>query len=979
MATIKNYTNAAEMQAYWLDSIAPNYFDIEDVNKYRVGIFGYVNEVISNATADTFNAINIARREFYPVSAENPQSFYKMAALQKISLPVTTAPTVKAILLIPQADIISNSVFNNGIYTCVIDNCLTIIADNIPFLLDYPVVIVSKQKGTTWAHTIHYDTTLTNDLSTANDKYIMNKVFYNEGVNYVLMQVTLRQLELYSTSELVTKDSALDTITMNFPFTGHLANFDVFYTENPGVTKAIQLTKILKGQSMPTTPFCQYKMLDDNNIQLIFPKNSYFTPILNSEIELRVYTSLGPEGEFDTFSGSLSCTSTSEDYPYNANMAITGKTNGSCSGGIVKPTTEEYRSLVLNAYATNNTITTTNDLQIYFDSLSTSVLNRTLFRKKRDDPAARIFGAYCLLKDASKNVVPTNTLNIDLQISDFDIYYEASGRAIMKPGNLFEYQPNVNGINYSIKKVSNLTLNDNLDIYDDNSRFLFTNPFLIAITLNPNLVGYYYNSISTVKAVNYTYVNDATLIQFIGSSLAITRNSILGENYYKFSINISASTDIDNKLIVTIPLEEDPDYYIRATQSGKVLSYKYEADHIVCRVKYADNTVAMIPISNYTTLADGVYTNITGYTMQFAVYESFVMGDILAIKKVSDLGKIRICLDLKGILFVEGKYIPMYIDSYNAEADGYTATGYISTDDVVSSNLSIVIDHGIYNNDGTEDTDLNINMTDLQPAISIFYKNTDTNPTHDYSNFIYYKNYTMTNTYEVDTADLLTLIKPIDFIRTTMIYTEGEVPSTIYMTLKEVPLAKANWTKDSTNFNYLTQSIYSNYEKLMAAYKLLEHGFGIDMKFFNTYGKSKFYKVGNSTASSILNFINCSFKFGINISTLTSQDVFLDKFRSYVKEYIETINSVEGNGLPIYILNMTTDIKNNFPEIGYMEYYGFNTYGYDAQKIEPLAKSELTAAEQIAYIPEFINIYSSKINGVVIPKIEVKFLNTLES
>ena len=73
MATQKVYGSSAEIQTYLIENIAPNYFDFDQVNNYRSGIFGYVNEALSVITMDTHNAINIARREFYPVSAQNPK------------------------------------------------------------------------------------------------------------------------------------------------------------------------------------------------------------------------------------------------------------------------------------------------------------------------------------------------------------------------------------------------------------------------------------------------------------------------------------------------------------------------------------------------------------------------------------------------------------------------------------------------------------------------------------------------------------------------------------------------------------------------------------------------------------------------------------------------------------------------------------------------------------------------------------------
>ena len=87
MSTPK-YISIADIQDYWINNIAPNYFNFDNANNYKAGMFGYVNEIMANAVEDTHNAINISRREFYPITAQNKQTLFKMATAQQISLPM---------------------------------------------------------------------------------------------------------------------------------------------------------------------------------------------------------------------------------------------------------------------------------------------------------------------------------------------------------------------------------------------------------------------------------------------------------------------------------------------------------------------------------------------------------------------------------------------------------------------------------------------------------------------------------------------------------------------------------------------------------------------------------------------------------------------------------------------------------------------------------------------------------------------------
>ena len=986
MENIKKYTSSAEMQSFWLEHIAPNYFDFENINNYRTGIFGYINEVMSTIAMDTHFAINIARREFYPISAQNPQSIYKMAALQQIDLPMATPSTCKAILLLDRDEVIDNSTHKNGVYTCVIDNTAQILADNIPFSLLYPIIIISKFSNGMWNHTIHYDKSSSNSLdNNETGYYITNKTINQDGKRYLLLSVKLKQYTTESISQLVTNDATIQTVSLNFSFDGNLAGFEVYYIQEPDVSTPVQLTKLMQGQSLIESPFCYYRLLNSNMIEVSFPKNIYFTPDLNSEIRVDVRTSIGSSGDFESFSGSLACTMESELYPYNNNMTMIGIIDGSSMGGKDAPSIDEYTALVQNAYSTNNVITTTNDLQIKFDSLSKDNHNRVNFRKKRSDAFSREYGAYTLLKDASGNVVPTNTLTINMKLEEFDTHNGTTQKAFIKPGAIFEYDDNTEKktMIYSGKRASDLSLKDDLSVYDnsDNSRFLYTNPFLISATLYPNVVGYYYNAINALRNVEYGYINDNSIVQFIGSNLKVYRNSITGENFYKFSITISPTSEIDVNEIIEIPtLDNDDDYYFRAEANGSVTSVEYTDDEVVCIITYDTGLTDTITVSSKVIQEDDIFVYSSGYILNVNVYDRFIEGDILAVKKVHDKGKIRACLNFQNILYENGLYIPMVIEEYNQNLNMYTLCGYISTDDLMEDD-AILIEHGIFNTTGYEDDNVSLNYKNLTVEVSVFYANEDVNYNHKYSNFEYFRKHTMTNTYTDSEQSSLSLIQQIDFIKSTLTFVEGEDSENeddYTVTIKEVPLAKANWVKNTNNFNYLTNAITSNYSKLKDIYYDLENNFGIDLKFYNTYGKSIFFRVGLRNTWTPLNHVNCSFKFGVNLPSTINRETFLTQFRTYVKNEIESINSSTGTGQSIYIMNLIHNIKENFNEIEYIEYYGFDEYGYEVQKIEPIPTSEMSNELLLNYIPEFINIGTIIQDGQNVPNIEVEFLNVIE-
>ena len=236
--SVVNFSNIADIKKHWINDIAPNYFDFEDTNNYQVGIFGYINEIMANTTEDIFTSVSLTRKEFYPISAENISSLYKLAACYNLDLPLYKAGRAKAVLLIRVADILSSTVFDDGgSGTCVLDNTVKIMADNVPFLLDYPIKIITKKTGSglnaSYIYTCRYDTSEINSLAESDsDSYLVNKVISENGEDFLLIGVTLRQLALETVSMTITKESNIDTITVDIPFEGNLAGFDKFYQKN---------------------------------------------------------------------------------------------------------------------------------------------------------------------------------------------------------------------------------------------------------------------------------------------------------------------------------------------------------------------------------------------------------------------------------------------------------------------------------------------------------------------------------------------------------------------------------------------------------------------------------------------------------------------------------------------------------------------------------------------------------------------------
>ena len=450
-----DYTNPAVAMDYWFKNIAPKYFNFNVAELHRTGIFGYTNEVMATVENDTAHAVSIARREFYPTTAHYTKSLYKMAALQQISYPLATAAQATAILLLQESDIINNGTFKDGAYIFVLDNAMAIDAGGIPFRLDFPLIIHAKplrvgesilsntadsSKGRVkYAYTVQYDVKYKNSMSMLNQYYIVTRSVTYNGTPFLLIKVSLHQCEETVMVENINKSPILNNIHMDFPFSGKMCNFEVFYSES-AESAVHQLKKLPLNSNAINDKFCMYSLLDQQTLRISFPENAYFTPRFNSVLTVKIYTTLGSEGNFSSYKGTLICTPNSEDYPYNNSCIITGQLQGSSMGGVDFPSQEDFRNDVITAYATNKTITTENDLQLYFDSVMTDTRNKVIFQKKRDDVFERLYAAYMLFKDLDGNIVPANTLTLDLLASQLDVDNISLGNSVVKPGKVYRYQ-----------------------------------------------------------------------------------------------------------------------------------------------------------------------------------------------------------------------------------------------------------------------------------------------------------------------------------------------------------------------------------------------------------------------------------------------------------------------------------------------------------------------------------------------------------
>ena len=194
---------------------------------------------------------------------------------------------------------------------------------------------------------------------------------------------------------------------------------------------------------------------------------------------------------------------------------------------------------------------------------------------------------------------------------------------------------------------------------------------------------------------------------------------------------------------------------------------------------------------------------------------------------------------------------------------------------------------------------------------------------------------------------------------------EAHVNDPYRLTIKEIPMVRASWAKKSSNLTQLLTLLKTNNEFINETFDLLENNYTIDMKFYNTYGKSRFYRIGigdpaisTKEQQDTLERVNIKLKFGVKISSLSDSTMFKERFVEFVRNYIEDLNAITRDGDSINMMDMVTQINNNFDEIERLEYYGIDDRDASrAQFIDSWSTDEIEQLGYKEYIPEFINVY----------------------
>ena len=972
---LKDFTSLYKIKQFYADKVAPQYFDIDTIDTSNVGLFGYVTEALGTNVEDSFFATTMLFKEIFPVTAEDPESIYLMAALFQMDNHFATAATMGFNILIAEDDVISHGTYSNGFWTLNIDRDMVINVDGIPFLLDYDITITSAKTDQGYTHTARYimEDSFHNSISDIKSPYIPTRVHNHTENNkrYVLMTVNLHQVSKTTTEDTVLTNDRINIVTKEYPFSGQLANFEIFYRKSDADAWE-QMTKfVANSSSVSSSPCYYYKFIDDGKLQISFNTDDrYFIPAFNSQLRVEMYTTLGADGNFTHYTGQeLSVSAVSSKYESNKGLIFIGNVRSGSLGGYNAKTVEELKIDVIKAFSTVKSFTTASDLTLYFNNLRLNRNNELLFLKQRDDSLKRLFSAFVLFKDSSNIIIPTNTVDIRFDSIIADSAYVQSGRYVLNAGKLYEMR---SGSNYIVQPARGITIDSDLDQYEG-KKYIYINPFLTVVSFNPAMVGYYINTINDTVSVDFHDVNTASFNQFVVNNMTVKRDALAGDKTYLLTIKLFPTTELPEPAFTKLqdkPIGEpfDPDVYptdkrtFVKTVEDEGKWYLYQDNDVVKCILKLDETAGYFVNVRLTDFDEDSYH----MTAELTTNDFISLNNRVAITS----GMSRLPNGKKQVGDV-------MVRCYNAKATIYTFLNYEGSSTAGVHPYSIVPEYAnaTWTNTYTITNDLNFVIPVSEIVSTLIYEE-KTAPTVDtikdwwLSNFI-----NMDTVHEPSEFDkfeeyfdqwrmLMNADDKVDGYDEELLLSHDETvehPAMDYYTrILSVPMVKANIMKTATDFNDFLDNFRSMYSYLKSAMENLTNNFDIDLKFFNTFGPSRhFYYYDNYGNKGLMDKINIKLHFGVKFNITNGIETAIADLKSYIIDYVESDEISLISAPSLYISNLIQSIINDFESVAYITFIGLNDYSESVQKFE----SEITDINVLEgsfatndVVPEYLTI-----------------------
>ena len=619
-----------------IEDIKASYIE-ESEDTLAVSTFGYLGSIASDSLREIINAIYKLSNESITSKATLPKNIITYAIQNDVD-GITASPSkMKVRMAFSQKELLKLMKDSNSL---ILDKNWKITIGDFEFHLDYDLKITKTDlSGGKYVFSAMYDIDRNNPLSDITNPYLdpPNTIIL-DGITVIVFTLTIRQISHISINKKFISNNIIENKTFIFEFDDQLASFDI---KDIGTGNYIE--PIYQGEITPTNSnFCYYSYLDNNKIRIKFDNESYM-PSLNTELEVLVKTTKGTSGIFE-YTTNEEVIVTSDMFDYNNLTALIIPVTNSLDGKDQK-TTKELQAQIPIASVAKGNIGNDKDLKDYLNSLNNET-SRLKIRTKADNQFERSYYSYLLMKDDKNNIIPTNTINIMIDLDSFDSVDEVGDekRYTLKQGSYILYDGK------STAKVVKTPSEEELE----ESKFIYTTPFMISVYKNILQSSFYLSIIDEQYEINYDYINEESTLQFVASNVTWKRKYLDNPSQYNLSIQLTQNITTDMNTVIEEPVldeegndtgevtvinnmrvfivlyeENTPYRYMEAELTGYDLSAYtfrfetiFESEDIFDRDNYI--RIKETHITNETDVIDYGYFNPNSETRIYVLYKSDV-------------------------------------------------------------------------------------------------------------------------------------------------------------------------------------------------------------------------------------------------------------------------------------------------------------------------------------------------------------------
>lgn len=928
-----------------------------------LGIFGYTGQVFSDLIQNTI----VMASEFSNESIPTKAKFEKNIIAHALGFGITDINAIPAtfdvLLTFIEDDIESwydSKRFSNGEefpWEFTLDKDIPIFVGDFEFHVDYDILFKKVRINTgieknRFAYTAKYLIDVDNPVSDITNPYLASPVRMNvNGKHVIFTKCTLRQVEKQTIFKKVLSDNSITSKTVTFEYEGQLADFTIDVTEGDTTTHLIPVYEGLSVENKKY-PHFYYSYLDSNTIRIKFDRSSY-APRINSDIKINLQTTQGESGNFEyapkTYPGF---SAESEKYGYSNIACEIRPITGESSNGTDRKSVEELKKLIPKEALSRGSITNLTDVENFFNMLNSD--NSILyFYKKRDNALERLYYSYIIMKDMYNVIIPTNTIDIEVEKENIEAY----GKQVIRKNQCFKLE-NGKGIAYDINNINP----------DYGNNFYYIIPYNFVINSSPLYVMCFLTTIDINKFLDFSFINEECIYQYIATSIQWQRGYNENPNTYELNVNMiqniedkdANTVNTSSKDIRCVAVFYDKDDNPLRWSEAELVSRDLGSNTFSFKFKF--ETDDYIDMNNRIRINTGLY-DISIDSNKFLKGEC--LNDVSYIEQDSEYsypsnmpkGNIGDYIILDDILYEYGTNniwdipaldYPVYIMiSSNEENKLYLYENSELKEALADNGNYILINNKVFvfNNNKWEHAYSYAHFSANTKCVIHVISKQDGEP-HGLNKLdeiipLDKEEFSLSNSYTV--VDGVDFFYDFSNIVNSIITVDKDENDKEFFTIKNVPVVKYDYFDEDKAIDFCKELVKrKNY--IDYAIKVLEDTFEMDFKFFNTYGPSKLFTTDNE--SNYLNRTNLSLTFRIKLRANYDTNIIND-IKADIKDYIEDINEINTIHMPNLVSNIITKY---IESVEFFEFVDMNGYGPSVQHIYSMEMPDRVI------VPEFVNV-----------------------